>query len=155
MTLIISLIFILDGEADQLGGMVLPMLGIYLLIFLLFMIGAYIVLGNRYALQYGIDVEGISVTGTNDKGKDIRKLAVIAGVLSANPGLVGAGMLVQKDIIFIPWKDIDRLEIDADNNRVAVVCSFWKKIALHFPKEKEKEIREAIEYYSNKVMSYE
>ena len=154
-SLIISIIFVADGD----GGKLLEVAPTFFLGFILFylalVLGAWIALGSRYALRYLINEKGLKITGTRDKAKDIRKLAIMAGVLSANPGLVGGGLLVRKDVIHVPWEEIKSLEIDPEMNRIAVKCSFLKQVDLHFPEDKEQEVLQVFENYSSKILNNE
>lgn len=144
---IIAIIFIADGDADKLAGMVVPVLLVAIILFLLFWLGTWIAIGNRYALRYTLSDAGIEIRGTRDKARNIRKLAIAAGVLTANPGLVGAGLLVRDDIIKIPWNDIEDIEWDKKPKKIVIKCSFWNQVALHYPKAQEESLKHIIATY--------
>lgn len=133
VSIILIIVFISSGDADQLSSLILPMAGIYLFLFVLGFISAWIVMGNKYQLLYTLDQEGVLIEGTKDKGRNIKQLAIGAGVLTLNPGLVGAGLLVRENVIFIPWEDISNIEVESEYNRVVIHCSSWMKVALHYP----------------------
>ena len=148
-SIIIAAIFIADGDADQLGQIALPMLGVFLFLLVLFLFSTWIAIGNKYAVRYTINKQGVTIAGTKDKAKDIRKLAITAGILTANPRLLGSGLLVRKDIIQIPWKDMNELSWDTARNKLKISCSFWNQVGLHYPRERQKDIEKLIEKYWN------
>ena len=147
MSLIIGIIFIADGDADQLGEIALPFLGIYLFLLLLFLLGAWIAIGNKYALRYEMGEKGIRITGTRDKAKNIRKLAIIAGVLTAKPGLVGSGLLVRDDVIEVKWDQIKEIKWVNSKNKMVIYSSFLNQVGIHYPRSKENEIKALIRQY--------
>ena len=155
---IISIFFVFmfgfEGNWSDLGQFFLPMIGVYALIFVLFAISAWIVMGNKYALDYTIDESGILIQAINDKANSIRKIAVVAGVLAKNPGVVGAGLMVKDNVIHIPWEEIDDLEFQYDKYRLVVKCSFWKQVAVHYPEEKLPQIEKMISENFKKETDY-
>jgi hypothetical protein len=144
---IISLIFISDGDTENLKAVILPFLGVFLFLFILFYLATWVAIGNKYALRYTVNEEGIKIKGTRDKAKNIRKLAITAGIITANPGVVGAGLLVRDDIIYIKWNDIDDLYWDIDNKMLVIKCNFWKQVALHYPADQESSLKKITDYY--------
>jgi len=148
-SIIIITIFIADGDMAKLGEVTVPFLLLYLFLFLLFLLGTWIATGSKYALKYTIGPKGIRIEGTRDKGKDIRELAIAAGIMTANPGLTGAGLLVQDDTITIAWKEIKNIEWDEDRRRLIIECSFWKQMALHYPESIADEISKIVHKHWN------
>jgi hypothetical protein len=153
VSIIIVTIFVADGDAEELGEIILPMLGVFLFIFLLLWISSWIAIGHQYAIHYTIAQDGIILKGLKDKAKNIQKLAIIAGAITANPGLTGAGMLVREDIIQIQWKDVNELVWDTKKNRFIVKCSFWHQVALHYPKAREKDLKKIVSMYWHEMNS--
>jgi hypothetical protein len=145
VSIIVSTIFIIDGDGDQLAAIAVPMLGVFAFIFVLMLFSTWIVIGNKYALEYQLDQEGILISGINDKGKDIRKLAIVAGILTASPGVVGAGLLVRDDVIFIPWEDMAEVEFDEAARKVVIKCTFMYQVAVHYPMEKGNQVLQYFE----------
>ena len=154
MSIFFVFMFGLEGNWSDLGQFFLPMIGVYLLIFILFSVSAWIVMGNRYALDYTMDSSGILIQATNDKAKNIRKIAVLAGVLTKNPGVAGAGLMVKDNVIHIPWIKIDDLLFQYDKNRFVVKCSFWKQVAVHYPEDKLTQIENMISENYKKEADY-
>jgi hypothetical protein len=150
VSIIIASIFIIDGDGYKLIDIALPMMGVFLFIFILLFISTWITIGSQYAIQYTIGQDGITLKGLKDKASDIQKLAIMAGVLTANPGLMGAGMLVKKDVIHIQWDEIEDLLWKTDRNWIEVKCSLWYKVAMHYPKSKERDLEEVLAKYWQK-----
>ena len=147
-TIIFLSIFIFGGDAENIGNFLKPMLWVYLLVFVLVVISTRIVVGGQYALNYVIDEKGFFITGSRDRAQTFKWMAVAAGVLSGKPGLTGAGLLVKDDNeIFISWKDADEVRVDRAGNRVIIEASFWKQVAMHYPKELEGRIEDVISHY--------
>lgn len=145
VSIIIVSIFVFSGDADKLAEIVLPFLGIYFFIFMLILVSTWIAVGNKYAVKYTINHEGIRIEGTKDKSKDIRKLAITAGILATNPGLLGSGLLLRENIIEILYKDIQELEWKSEKKLLVVKTSFWNQVAIHYPKNNESELKAIIE----------
>jgi hypothetical protein len=154
MTLFFVVLYGVEGEWDQLGAFMLPMLGVYLLLLVLFLFSTWVVIGNKYSLDYILDSEGILIRGTKDRGGSIRKLATVAGILAGNPTVAGAGMMVRDNVIFIPWEDVDNIEIDPEKCRIVVKCSFWTQVALHYPERLADDLESFIEANSNQNQYY-
>lgn len=133
MSIFFVVLFGMEGDWNQLGAFFPPMLGVYVLIFALFLFSSWVVLGNKYALKYTIDGDGFLIEGANDKSGNIKKIAIIAGALTGNPGVVGAGMLVKENVIFIPWEKIENLKVDKEKDRLVLKSSFWTQVAVHYP----------------------
>ena len=154
MSIFIVVLYVVEGDADQLIHMVLPMIGIYSFLFVLMLFSTWVVIGNKYSLDYTIDEKGLLIVGAKDKGGDIRKLATAAGILTGNPTVAGAGMMVRDNVIFIEWEDVDNIEVDSEKCMIVVKCSFWTQVALHYPKEIAHEVELLIEEYSYKNQYY-
>ena len=154
MTLLFMIIFGFERNWSSLGQIVLPMIGVYAFVFLLFFVSTWIVMGNKYDLDYTIDDHGFVIQGVHDKAGDIRKIAVIAGVLSGNPGVAGAGLVVKDNVIEIPWQEIKDLRFEYEFNRLILNCSFWKKVAVHYPEDKLTEIEALISKHYKKEADY-
>ncbi len=110
MSIFFVFMFGLEGNWSVLGQFFLPMIGVYVLIFVLFSVSTWIVLGNKYDLDYTMDESGILIHAVKDKAQNIRKIAVVAGVLAKSPGVVGAGLMVKDNVIDIPWEEIKDLQ---------------------------------------------
>ena len=143
-SIIIITIFIASGDGDKLKEVILPFLGVFLFLFLLFLLGTWITIGNKYEIQYTLSNEGITIKSLKDKAKNIRKLAIAAGILSVNPGLLGAGLLVKDDIIKISWNEIEQLKWQTNPQKLIINCSIFKQVAIHYPIQKHAEIHEIV-----------
>jgi hypothetical protein len=95
MLLLLGTIFVAQGEWDSLralGGIVLAVTaGIWLFGFVVMAL----VFRGRYHVRYTLAGDGIRCETVEPVARKVNRLAMLLGLLSRKPGLVGAGMIAQ------------------------------------------------------------
>lgn len=130
--LIITMIFFLKGNSDRLV-MILPGLGLaYLFVTALLLGSAWLLVGNKYPVEFIVTEEGIGYRGLSKRFETIQKYTKATSFGTGNTTLMGSSLLASdKDVYFIPWKDIRNIQFEANKNRITVIKSFLIRIYIY------------------------
>lgn len=90
---LLSLISAITGEWETIPRMVMIAGAVTAGLFVLGLLGALLVYGNRMRMQFRIDSKGVDTKVTDRRSKAVSTLLVIFGMLARRPGVVGTGVL--------------------------------------------------------------
>jgi hypothetical protein len=130
MALLLSFIFAATGEWDAIVPIlevaVVVTLGLAALMFLV----ALVVFGGRLRVRYRVDPAGVTWETIDRRAKRANRLAILAGILGRNPGVVGAGMLAQaRSVEFVAWDDVRAAQVDV-RRRTLTLRDAWRPLML-------------------------
>ena len=127
---LMSGIFALQGEAEVIGTIWLAMAatGLGLFVFLLLVI--VVVFGNRMRCSYRVDARGVHYELRDRRAGVARTLAIVVGLVSRSPGVVGAGLVAESQVAHdLSWRGAFRVEFVAHRHLI-VFRNAWRRLLL-------------------------
>lgn len=108
--------------------------GIIIALLFLTWIFVLIIYGGKYNVEFSLDSKGVlSKTQANQrkKNKIINGLTFILGLLSKKPTVAGTSILAEsRQEVFIPWKQISKVNYIAKTQTILLKGDFAENIAL-------------------------
>lgn len=109
-------------------GLVFSGIGVGLLLVML------ILFGNRFRVRITLEPRGVRWEARSRRGKWANRTAVVAGLLTAKPGLMGAGLLAEtRSTAGMRWKDIHRVRFHPQLCVISLMNSWRVVLRLHCP----------------------
>ena len=143
-SLVFGFVFIFAGFSNY-------MLYALILVGLLFLLTYLFILvfwKGKYEVAYHLSNKGIRCYTQKKQArvnKTVNTLSVIFGLLSAKPGLAGAGMLAQsRQDEFISWKDIRKIKENKRANTIMIKGNFLQNMALFCDESNYNEVMDII-----------
>ena len=103
--LILGPVFIGTGEAENLPMLALVFLCVVLGLMLAGFLILLVVFGNRSRAKFTLSETGIFYESLDKRARILSRMAVLAGGLSGNPAVAGAGLLsMSNERINLPWE---------------------------------------------------
>ncbi|MCW5963288.1 MAG: hypothetical protein KIT83_04555 [Bryobacterales bacterium] len=109
-------------------GLVFVGIGVALLLVML------IFFGNRFPVRITLEPRGVRWEARSRRGKWANRTAIVAGLLTAKPGLMGAGLLAEtRSTEGMRWKDIRRVRFHPQLCVISLMNSWRVVLRLHCP----------------------
>jgi len=125
-------------------------LALALLLTVLAGVGMWIMGGRAYPYVYTLNTEGIRVAVAPRQRRRnalLYELLFILGVLGGPPSAIGAALLGSaREVEFIRWKDIRRVEVDRKAHCV-LLRHGWKRTLIWFLPERFSELSQLLEQH--------
>lgn len=130
IALLFFIIFGMQGEMETL----LPMLGMFAIIFgglmILSMLIMVIVFGNKFHCRFTISPEGILFENVDKRSKFLNRAAIGTGFLAGSASTMGAGLTAQaSEAIGIEWQNIARADFNPKRRTISI-ANTWRKVMI-------------------------
>ena len=101
----LSLIFWVQGDTEELGMLWLAFAGVSAGLYLLSLLVMLLVFGNRMQLRFIVDAEGIRQLMVDRRARGANRLAILVGLLLREPRTLGAGLLARsQEVQTLRWR---------------------------------------------------
>lgn len=101
---------------------------------------AALVMGNHVSAQFTLDAQGVTFE-TGRRERTISRLAIVLGILSGRPGMVGAGALVaSRERERHPWQEVRKVTVHNGPRVVSLSDSWHVFMRLYCPPELFEEV---------------
>jgi hypothetical protein len=135
-----------EGSWDRDTAMSLARgLGIVVIVLLLLMIFAMgVVMGNRSDMSFRLDRQGVTCA-TGSRERKLNRIALIVGMLTANPRLLGAALIsTSREEELIGWNDVEQLGIHRREHVICLRDSWHDVMRLYCPPDRFAEIEQFV-----------
>lgn len=128
VALLLTVTFAMAGNLGSLWG-VFPVLGIILAaIFVLILLIALVLFGNRYPTRFTMTDRAVYWSGRSKEAHRASRLAMLAGILGGKPSVAGAGLLAATgNSGFLPWKSVGCFKA-YPAERVITIMNTWRVV---------------------------
>jgi hypothetical protein len=129
MTVLMSAIFLIQGETDALLP-IYKMFG-YVILFIafLFLFVMAVIFGYRFPYRFVVGREGLLMESLSRRGRFLNRAAVVAGLLSGKMQPTGAGLLaMSQETVGIQWEDIHKIK-EYPNLCIISLMNSWRVVA--------------------------
>ena len=149
VTLTIFIILLIQGNVADFASILTGLLPSFLVVIVIYVIAIWMVLGNKYRVEFTIDSQGVHTKGIDTRMKNISALATWIGIFSSQSTLAGAGLLaLSSNEYSIQWKDVKNIELKRGKYLVHLFQSPLHQIQLHCIPEDYDQIIQLVKTYS-------
>ncbi|MCX8095272.1 MAG: hypothetical protein N3D74_03715 [Caldisericia bacterium] len=128
VSILMSFIFILQGDYKAALNLLLIFLIVCFGLFLLSLIVMLIIFGNRMKLKFTIDKTGVLYEMIDTRGKKLTTLAIILGLLSRRSSSTGAGLIAKsQERVFINFKNVYKIDT-RDKDKTILLKNEWRTL---------------------------
>jgi succinate dehydrogenase/fumarate reductase cytochrome b subunit len=121
-----------DGNRERLIALLELIGACFAFVVALLIVVVLAVFRNRYRVRYLVSEAGIGYETVDPRGQAGSALAVVAGLLAANPGVAGAGLLsASRRAGLIEWTRVRRVKAYREERAISVMNS-WRVTARLF-----------------------
>lgn len=137
--------FIATGEAEGLPVLALIFLAVVLGLTLAGFLIMLIIFGNRSKAKFELSEKGVSYTSLDKTAGTLSRIAILAGGLTGNPGVAGAGLLsVSREKISLSWKAISEARYDEKHSTIRLRNQYRDLLHLYCTPENFSEVKEMV-----------
>lgn len=131
---VVLLLFAGRGNWERTAAL-FRLLGIcFLFVLVLLVLVGLLVFRNVYRVRYLISEMGIACEGVDRRGRRATTLAVAAGLLAGNPGLLGAGLLTAaRGASLIEWNQVQKIKAYSASGAITVMNNWRVVVRLFCP----------------------
>lgn len=118
------------------GKRIYALYGLALIGLLLFLTWAFvmIIFRGKYEAEFILDDKGVLCRTQSKQAKKnrlINRLAIVLGLLSAQPAAAGSGMLAQsRQEVFLPWRQINKVKYNKKGHTILLRSGWLNSVAL-------------------------
>jgi hypothetical protein len=130
MAALLTLIFLVQGEADAIGAIWIAFLAVGAGLFALAMLIMAVVLGNRMHCRFTVDATGIRFETLDRRARGGSRLAIGLGLLLRRPQALGAGLIARsQEVQSLRWRGAFRAEF-LPHRHVVGLRNRWRRLLL-------------------------
>ena len=138
-------LFFLQSGMPGLMSALVPCLGLGAFFILVSILTLAVILRNRYALEFIVDDDGLTMNSRCSRAKKIHRLAFILGILTRRGGTAGAGALgIAGETFFCSWKGIKSVRLYPGKFVVAARQNFIQTMYVFCNQENFRQVAERI-----------
>jgi len=147
--------FALGGSLEHLPP-ILEMFGIILAVLVvLFALIALVFFGNHYPMAFRITPRGIGWMTLSRRARAADRVAIVAGILSGNPGAAGAGMIAaSQESGWLQWGQLCRVKKHPDVRVISLMNTWRVVIRLYCTPENYAYVAQLLDWYFSATHPY-
>lgn len=155
ISVLISTIFLVQGEAESIPMLLLMFFLVCLGLFVLSILVMLLIFGNRMTLRFTVNDKGVFYEMVDKRGKKLTNLAIFSGVLSKKATTTGSGLIAKsREAVFINYKNVIKLD-PKDKENVILLKNEWRTLlAIYCKEENYNEVKEFLnEIFKEKMVN--
>lgn len=143
---LLSLLFIVNGEADELLPILEMMSMILVGLAVLMALVSLIFFGNKMRMRFHVDGKGADVDVIDRRANAANKVAIIAGVLAGKPAVTGAGLMADSNKHqHIAWNAVAKARYHPNWGCVSLANSWRTMLVLYCTADNYSAVAAAVE----------
>lgn len=149
VALIMAPIFLVDGDLDALGRLMVMMAVCVAVLWAFGLLLMALLFRGRFRVRFTVDRKGIRFESREGTAAKLNRAAVVIGALAAKPGLAGAGLLAaSREAEEVRWSPAVRIVYRPRSGTILVRNSWRTLMWVHCPAEVYDRAAAAIQEHS-------
>ncbi len=129
---LLGFVLLMQGESSAIPQLFMLITAIIAGLWVSLLLIMLLIFGNRMPMRFAVERTGVSAEITSSIGKKANRLAILLGLFTGKPGLVGTGLIAKsQESVSYAWSDIAKVDFNPHKHQIIFSNSWRPLVAMY------------------------